>query len=75
MGDRVMADCRRFPSETNCSLTILGSEEEVVRAAAEHAASVHGHENTPELRDMVRSMLEPASAYSPAERAKESLPV
>lgn len=30
---RVMADCRRFPSESNCSLTIIGEEEEVVQAA------------------------------------------
>ena len=55
---RKVADCRRFPSETNCSLTISGEEEEVVRAASEHAVSVHGHEDTPELREQVRSMLE-----------------
>jgi len=52
-----MADCRRWPSESNCSLTIIGEEEEVIRAGAEHAASVHGHEDTPELREQVRSML------------------
>jgi hypothetical protein len=55
---RKVADCRRFPSETDCSLTISGEEEEVVRAASEHAVSVHGHEDTPELREQVRSMLE-----------------
>ena len=55
---RKVADCRRFPSESNCSLTIAGEEEEVVRAASEHAVSVHGHEDTPELREEVRSMLE-----------------
>ncbi|MCX4657869.1 DUF1059 domain-containing protein [Streptomyces uncialis] len=54
---RKVADCRDYPSESNCSLTIAGEEEEVVRAAAEHAASVHGHENTPELRDQLRGML------------------
>ena len=37
---RTMADCRRFPSESNCSLTIIGEEEEVVRTASEHAVSV-----------------------------------
>ena len=61
---RVMADCRRFPSESNCSLTIIGEEEEVVRASAEHAASVHGHEDTPELREQLRGFLEPAEAYT-----------
>jgi predicted small metal-binding protein len=55
---RKMADCRRFPSESNCTLTISGEEEEVVRAASEHAVSVHGHEDTPELREQIRGMLE-----------------
>jgi len=71
---RKMADCRRFESESNCSLTIIGEEEEVVRAAAEHAASVHGHEDTPEMRDQVRGMLEPEEAFSPGEREQEPLP-
>jgi predicted small metal-binding protein len=71
---RMMADCRRFPSETNCSLTIIGEEEEVVRAAAEHAASVHGHEDTPEMREQLRQFLEPAEAYSNDPRAQEAMP-
>lgn len=62
---RLMADCRRFPSESNCSLVIIGDEDEVLRAASEHAVSVHGHEDTPELRHEVRGMLEPADAYTP----------
>jgi hypothetical protein len=53
----MVADCREFPSESNCSLTIAGEEEEVVRAAAMHAADVHGHEDTPELREQIRGML------------------
>ncbi|MEZ5076649.1 MAG: DUF1059 domain-containing protein [Solirubrobacterales bacterium] len=71
---RVMADCRRFPSEMDCSLTIIGEEDEVVRAAAEHAASVHSHEDTPELREQIKSMLEPESEYKAGEREKEELP-
>jgi predicted small metal-binding protein len=55
---RKVADCRKFPSENNCTLTIAGSEEEVVRAATEHAVSAHGHQNTPELAQQVRGMLE-----------------
>jgi len=54
---RKTADCRDMPSESNCTLTISGEEEEVVRAAGEHAASVHGHANTPELREMIRGGL------------------
>ena len=52
---------------------IIGDEEEVVRAAGEHAASVHGHEDTPELREKLRQFLEPAEAYQPGEREKEEM--
>ncbi|MCP3819010.1 DUF1059 domain-containing protein [Streptomyces sp. A3M-1-3] len=55
---RKVADCRNSPSVMNCSLTISGEEEEVVRAASEHAISVHGHEDNAELRQMVRDSLQ-----------------
>jgi hypothetical protein len=71
---RKMADCRRFPSDSNCSLVIIGEEDEVVRAASEHAVSVHSHEDTPELRDEVRGFLEPAEGYVPEGRSQEPLP-
>ena len=70
---RVMADCRRFESENKCSLTIMGEEDEVVRAAVAHAIADHGHEDTPELRDQVQSMLEPAEAYA-EDRVAEPFP-
>lgn len=57
-GARKVADCRKFPSESNCSLTIAGTEEEVVRAASMHAVDMHGHEDTPQLREEIRGMLE-----------------
>ncbi|WLQ41033.1 DUF1059 domain-containing protein [Streptomyces laculatispora] len=59
---RKIADCRKYPSESNCSLTISGEEDEVVRAATEHAVSVHEHPDGPELREQVRSMLEDEKA-------------
>ncbi len=71
---RVMADCRRFESDINCSLTIIGEEDEVIAAAAEHAVSAHGHEDTPELRQQVREMLEPESGYVQGERQAEAFP-
>ena len=71
---RKIMDCRRFESESNCSLTIIGEEEEVVRAAAEHAASVHEHEDTPELRQQIREFLEPAEQYTNEARAQEPMP-
>jgi predicted small metal-binding protein len=54
---RKIADCREFPSESGCTLTIAGEEDEVLRAAAEHAVSVHQHQDTPELRAQLRGML------------------
>ncbi|MFJ2116494.1 MULTISPECIES: DUF1059 domain-containing protein [unclassified Streptomyces] len=54
---RKVVDCRDFPSETQCSLAITGEEDEVVRAASEHAVSVHGHTDSPELRQQIRSTL------------------
>jgi predicted small metal-binding protein len=69
-----MADCRRFESESKCSLTIIGEEDEVVKTAAQHAAAVHGHEDTPEMREQIREMLEPESAYAAGERQPEAFP-
>jgi predicted small metal-binding protein len=54
---RKVVDCRDSPSEKNCTLRISGEEEEVVRTAGEHAASVHGHTDSQELREQIRSML------------------
>ena len=71
---RVMADCRRWPSDANCSLTIIGEEDEVMEAAGQHAVSAHGHEDSQELRDQTRKLLEPEESYTPGEREKESMP-
>ena len=71
---RLMADCRRWPSESNCSLVIIGEEDEVVQAASEHAASVHGHEDNDELRQQIREFLEPADQYTPGPRVQEAMP-
>lgn len=54
---RKSIDCRNYPSEKNCSLKISGTEEEVLDAAVLHAVSVHGHVNTPELREQIKQML------------------
>ena len=57
MANRKSIDCRDYPSEKNCSLKISGAEEEVLDAAMQHAVSTHGHQNTPELREQIKSML------------------
>jgi hypothetical protein len=70
---RKIADCRRFESDNNCSLTIIGDEEEVVAAATAHAVEVHGHEDTAEFRGQVRAMLEPEESYVAGSRPFDSL--
>ena len=57
MANRKVADCRQMPSEKNCTLTIGGSEEEVLPLAVHHAVRDHGHEDTPQLREEIRATL------------------
>jgi hypothetical protein len=71
---RKIADCRRFESENNCSLTIIGEEDEVVGVAAAHAVEAHGHADGPELREQVRMMLEPEESYVAGHRQAEPFP-
>lgn len=62
MAARKVVDCRLFPSESNCTLTIAGTKDEVLKAAVEHAVSSHGHEDTPELRDQIQSLMQDESS-------------
>ena len=55
--NRKVIDCRWFPSENACDVAISGSEEEVLTIAVQHAVQSHGHQDTPELRQQLRSML------------------
>ena len=59
--NRKSIDCRNYPSEKNCSLKLSGTEEEVLDAAVQHAASTHGHQNSPELRGQIKLMLKDES--------------
>lgn len=55
---RQYIDCREFPSEMHCSVALSAdSEEELMTAAVQHAVSVHGHQDTPELRAQLRQCL------------------
>jgi len=60
---RKIADCRRFESDNGCTLTIIGEEDEVLDVATQHAAAAHGHSDGPELREMIRTSLEPEESY------------
>ena len=54
---RKSIDCRDYPDDTGCTLYLSGEEDDVLRAVTEHAVSVHGMHDTPELREQFRSML------------------
>jgi predicted small metal-binding protein len=68
---RKVADCRRFPSESGCSLTIAGEEDELLRAAEDHAVSVHGHQRGPELREQIRQTLTDESEYLSGQKTSQ----
>jgi predicted small metal-binding protein len=62
---RKYVDCREVPSEMNCTVGIAAdSEEEVLEAAVQHAVAVHSHEDTPELRSMIRQSIKETEAAS-----------
>lgn len=51
---RKYIDCREFPSDTKCSVTISAdSERELIEVAVQHAVAVHGHEDTPDFRSQL----------------------
>ena len=51
---RQYVDCREFPSDNHCSIAIAAdNRDELVEAAVQHAVAVHGHEDSPELRQML----------------------
>ena len=54
---RKTIDCRTVPNDVGCTLAITGEPGELVAAAAQHAMTVHGHADTPELREALRGLL------------------
>lgn len=53
---RKIIDCRDFP-DSHCSVALSAdSETELVDAAVQHAVQVHGHQDTPELREELRKI-------------------
>ena len=56
---RSSVDCRQIPGDNNWDVKISGSEELVVAAAAVHMVTHHGHADTPELREEIRTTIKP----------------
>jgi predicted small metal-binding protein len=59
---RKYIDCREYPSEMKCTVTISAdSEEELVAAAVQHAVAVHKEQDTPEFHQQVRQIIKEGS--------------
>jgi predicted small metal-binding protein len=55
---RLFVDCRDYPSEMNCTVAISAdTKEELVNAAVQHAVAVHGHQDSPQLREELAKMV------------------
>ena len=55
---RMYIDCREMPSDSNCTIAISAdSKKELIAAAAQHAVAVHGHKDSPELREQIGKMI------------------
>jgi predicted small metal-binding protein len=55
---RMFVDCREYPSDMNCTIAISAdTKKELVEAAVQHAIAVHGHTDSPELRQQLGKMI------------------
>jgi predicted small metal-binding protein len=55
---RYSIDCREMPSDSNCTVSIAAdSKKELLDAAAQHAVAVHGHKDSPQLREQIGTMV------------------
>lgn len=61
-GRRRRLSCLDWPSESGCTLTLTGDEEDVFRAAVLHAVDAHGHQDTPALREAIHKSLQNSAA-------------
>jgi len=61
---RYSIDCSQFPSEKSCTLKMSGREDELLEAAVQHAVSLHGHQDTKELRGMIRAAFKEEAVVS-----------
>jgi hypothetical protein len=53
-------DCSKYPSENNCQMKIMVPADhldDILDLCVKHAVDIHGHENKPELRDLMRGVI------------------
>lgn len=63
MADRYKVDCRKFPSDQGCTVTISGSIDEVVELGWLHAKTHHAHKDEEEtgIKEWIRGNTEAAN--------------
>ena len=62
---RQYIDCREYPSDTNCTVSIAAdSNEELLEAAVQHAVTVHGHQDNEELRKTLCTLFKEGASKS-----------
>jgi predicted small metal-binding protein len=60
---RKYIDCREFPSESKCSVTISAdTEQELMEVAVQHGVAVHQHEDTPAFRAQLKEAIREGQA-------------
>ena len=60
---RKYIDCREHPSVKNCTVSIAADQDtELLEAAVQHAVTVHGQQDTPQLRQEIRKGFKEATA-------------
>lgn len=54
---RKYIDCREFPSDIGCTLAMSADNEaELLEAAVAHGVAMHGHNDSPQFRDMLKQL-------------------
>ena len=55
---RLSIDCREHPSKSICSVAISAdTKKELLDAAVQHAVAVPGHQDSPQLREQIGTMI------------------
>lgn len=68
---RKYIDCREFPSEMNCTVSLAAdSERELIEAAVQHAVAVHHHTDSPELRSQLVTLFHDGTPPEASPRGK-----
>jgi hypothetical protein len=61
---RKLIDCRDWDlvrlDGTDCTITLVGDEDQLFVEALAHGAAIHGMRNSPELRDLIRAAMRDA---------------